>query len=119
MSRVEERVEQYVRSLFFEAYAEAARILEKLKELREKGAYSEGRYMALHGLLAAVQRGDRDSLFLRAKQDMTLQELEEVKKELEAKASSLVIDEFDKGFFEQWVAVIELIASLKREAEGK
>jgi len=119
LSRIDERVEQYVRSLFHEAYGEAARILDKLRELKDKGAYSEGRYRALHGLLTAAQRGDRYSLFLRAKNEMSLEELEEVKKELEARTSSPVIDEFDKGFFEQWVAVIELLIRLKREAQGR
>jgi len=105
-----------VRSLFFEAYSEAARILEKLKELKGKGEYSEGRYMALHGLLAAVQRGDRDALLLRAK-ELSLGELEEVKAELEARVSSPVIDDFDRGFFEQWIEVIELLINLRREAK--
>lgn len=118
MSRVDERVEQYVRSLFYEAYGEAARILDKLSELKDKGAYSEGRYRALHGLLVAAQRGDKYSLFLRAKNEMSLEELEEVKRELEARASSPVADEFDKGFFEQWAAIIELLARLKQEARG-
>ncbi|MCX8204335.1 MAG: hypothetical protein N3H31_01595 [Candidatus Nezhaarchaeota archaeon] len=115
---MEEKIEQYVKSLFFEAYAEAARILESLRPLREKGEYSEGRYMALHGLLAAAQREDRDALFLKVKAEMKPQEIEEVKRLLKARLSSPVIDEFDKGFLEQWIYVIELVASLK-QARGE
>ncbi|MEM4699686.1 MAG: hypothetical protein QXT74_01890 [Candidatus Nezhaarchaeales archaeon] len=116
-SKVEEKIEQYVRSLFFEAYAEAARILESLKPLKERGEYSEGRYMALHGLLAAAQRGDRDALFNKVKGEVALEELEEVKEVLRARLSSPVIDDFDRGFFEQWIRIIELVSSL-RQARG-
>lgn len=117
-SRLEERIEQYVRSLFFEAYAEAARILEGLKQLKERGEYSEGRYMALYGLLVAAQRGERDALFLKAKEVMTPKELEEVKEVLRERLSSPVIDDFDRGFFEQWIRVIEIVASLKQGRGG-
>jgi len=103
-----------VRSLFFEAYPEAARLLDKLKELKEKGEYSEGRYLALQGLLAAVQRGDRGALFLKAKEEMTVEELEGVRRGIEARLSSPVIDDFDRGFFEQWIEVIKLLIDLKR-----
>lgn len=117
-SKVEEKIEQYVRSLFFEAYAEASRILEGLKPLKERGEYSEGRYVALYGLLAAAQRGDRDALFNKVRGEMTLKELEEVKEELRARLSSPVIDDFDRGFFEQWIHIVELVSNLK-QARGE
>jgi len=70
--------------------------------------------MALKGLLVAVQRGDREALFLKAKEEMTVEELEGVRRGIEARLSSPVIDDFDRGFFEQWVEVIKLLMDLKR-----
>lgn len=113
MSWIEEEVELYIKSLFFDAKAEAARILEKLKELKGKGDYSEGRFMALQGLLAAVHEGDREALFIKAKESMNLEEMREVREIIATKAESQLIDDFDRGFSEQWITILDLLIKLK------
>jgi len=64
-----------------------------------------------------VQRGDRDTLFLRAKDQMSIDEVRQVREEIAAKARSPIIDDFDRGFFEQWVDILDQLAKLKEEKE--
>ncbi len=120
MSWIEDKVKQYVRSLYFEAYGEASRILDKLKELKGKGEYSEGRFYALQGLLVAAQRGDKEALFLKVRDQMEVNEIRKVREELSARIKSPVVDDFDRGFFEQWLEVLDQLIELKeKEPRGR
>ena len=105
-------VRRYVRSVYYEAYGEASRLLERLKELRGGDEYSEGRYYALQGLLVAAQRGDREALFLKLK-GQGVEEVKAVREELSTRLKSPVIDDFDRGFFEQWLEIVDVVLEIK------
>ncbi|MEM2211863.1 MAG: hypothetical protein QXK12_05595 [Candidatus Nezhaarchaeales archaeon] len=114
-NKIDEEANLLVRYLYFKSPTEAARTLERLKVLKGKGEYSAGRFHALQGIYNAAQRNDRDSLFLKICSQYSVDEVLRIKNELARGLRSPVIDSFDRGFFEQWLQIIDQVVKLRSE----
>lgn len=117
--RIDEEANLLIRYLYFKSPTEATKTLERLKELKSKGEYSAGRFHALQGVYNAAQKDDKDSLFLKICDQYSVDEVLRVKNELAKRLKSPVIDSFDRGFFEQWLQIIDQVIKLREEMPRK
>ncbi|RLG91951.1 MAG: hypothetical protein DRO36_02915 [Candidatus Hecatellales archaeon] len=84
-------------------FAEAERVLEKIREKASKSGWDKGYIFALEGMLLAYKNKDDDYLFINRLQP-DKQYLKKIKKDFEEKARNLLTNsDFDRGFFSAWV----------------
>ncbi|RLI28869.1 hypothetical protein DRO53_05275 [Candidatus Bathyarchaeota archaeon] len=105
-------VEKFYRSTFNRNFAEAERLLGRIRRRLPKGEWGVGFSTALEGIMTAYKTKDDKYVFvnrLPKEKGEALRLAEEFKGKVERQVSS----EFDKGYFSAWEFLVRLIASGK------
>lgn len=104
-------------------FAEAERILERLKLKTRKNESNRGYLQALHGIFLASKSNNDQYLFLSNINLKDKSELEKYRREFLKHTRDSLHAEYDRGFFSAWAKymhiLIKLIASEERPVQGK
>lgn len=96
-------------------FAEAERILERVKQKMHVSDRNRGYFQALYGMLLTQKNSDRYS-FLSAADLTNNRQLKKYRKEFLSHVESRLHDEYDRGFFEAWADYIRILPKLQAPA---
>jgi len=103
------------RYTYFENYTAAERLLNEIKsKIRRRGLWGEGCFSAAKGLIVAGKEKNRVSLFWKVK-NANLRELSRIKKSLIKDLTRENVDEFEEGFLEAWITIIDAFSNVLRQ----
>ncbi|RLI26832.1 MAG: hypothetical protein DRO52_01915 [Candidatus Hecatellales archaeon] len=108
-------VEKFYRSTLNRNFAEAERLLAKIRSRLPRSDWGEGYLKALEGFLTTYKvKDDKYAFAARLPEDRG--ELLKVAQEFRARIESQVSSEFDRGFFSAWEYLVRMLAEgrLKR-----
>ncbi|MHC1586339.1 MAG: hypothetical protein ACXQTV_02190 [Candidatus Hecatellaceae archaeon] len=110
-------VEKFYHSTFNRNFAEAERLLERIRKRLPKSDWGRGFAAALEGVIVAYKAKDDRYVFvnrLPRERKEALRVAEEFKSRVEREVTS----EFDKGFFTAWEFLARMVASGKLKLSG-
>lgn len=118
VSRAKRRVLKHVSTLarysYFGNYSAAERLLSEVREdFKKRGVWGQGCYMTVKGMIASGREELSISYFLRAKQS-DLSSLEEMYGSLTKDLARENIDDFERGFLEAWLTILETFIEIKK-----
>jgi len=97
-------------------FAEAERVLERLKLKAQKNERDRGYFQALHGILLASKSNNDQYLFLSKVNLKDRSELEKHRRACMKHARDSLHAEYDRGFFSAWAEYTRILIKL---AEGE
>ena len=105
-------VEKFYRLAFNRNFAEAERLLGRIKNRLPKGDWGKGFLAALEGVLAACRTRDDKYVFVN-KLPNDKKQLLKAAKDFRLRKESQVSSDFDKGFFTAWEYLAKIMAEGK------
>jgi hypothetical protein len=93
-------------------FAEAERILERIKQKMHVSDRNRGYFQALYGMLLTQKNSDRYA-FLPAADLTKKKDLKKYRKEFLSHVDSRLHDEYDRGFFEAWADYMRILPRLQ------
>lgn len=118
VSRAKRKVLKYVSTLarysYFGNYSAAERLLNEVKgEFKKRGVWGQGCYMAVKGMITSGRENLLVAYFVRARQADS-SSLKEMHDSLLRDLARENIDEFEKGFIEAWLTILETFIEIKK-----
>lgn len=118
VSRAKRKVLKHVSTLarysYFGNYSAAERLLNEVKDDFEKrGVWGQGCFMAVKGMIASGRENLPIAYFVRVKQS-DLSSLKEMHSSLIKDLARENIDDFERGFLEAWLTIIETFMDVKK-----
>ncbi|MCS7365319.1 MAG: hypothetical protein NDF54_07785 [archaeon GB-1867-035] len=118
VSRAKRKVLRHVSTLarysYFENYSAAERLLNEVREdFKKRGVWGQGCFMAVKGMIASGRENLSISFFLRAKQSDP-SSLKEMHESLMKDLARENIDDFERGFLEAWLTILETFIEIKK-----
>ena len=105
-------VEKFFKLALNRSFAEAERILEKLKTDLGRNGWGQGYLAALTGILTAARSKDDKYVFMN-RIPTEKSRLQEVAEEFKRRVESPVSSEFDRGFFSAWFFLVKSLMNGK------
>jgi len=105
-------VERFYRSTFNRNFAEAERLLGRIRARLPKSDWGKGYITALEGVLATYKAKDDKYVFI-SKLPNDREQLLKAAEEFRLRKESQVSSEFDKGFFSAWEYLAKMLAEGK------
>jgi|GEM_PF-167156 len=100
-------------------FAEAERILERLKEKIQKTRWNKGYFRALQGILLAQKSNNDRYAFLSNMHPTTEEELKNHRREFLRHAKDRFHADYDRGFFSAWADYMRVLSKMDlKEAEA-
>jgi len=100
-------------------FAEAERILERLKERIQKTRWNKGYFRALQGILLAQKSNNDRYAFLSNMHPTTEEELKNYRREFLRHAKDRLHADYDRGFFSAWADYMRVLSKMDlKEAEN-
>jgi len=99
-------------------FAEAERVLAKIREKTSKAAWGRGYIAALDGVMSAY-KGKNDRYAYINRIDLNKENLARIEAELQDKARDLIYSEFDRGFFSAWSDLIRFLDKSELQNIGR
>ncbi len=93
-------------------FAEAERVLERIKQKITMSERNKGYYQALYGMLLAQRNGDDRYAFLTSMDMSAKKELSESRREFLRQSQHLLNADYDRGFFEAWADYMRILAKI-------
>ncbi len=93
-------------------FAEAERILERVKEKMHTSNRNRGYFQALYGMLLTMKNNDRYS-FLSTADFTDKKNLKDYRKEFLSHMESRLHDEYDRGYFEAWSDYMKILPKIE------
>ena len=104
-------------------FAEAERVLERLRLKTRKNERNRGYLQALYGIFSASKSNNDQYLFLSNVNLKDKNELEKYRREFLKHTRDSLHAEYDRGFFSAWVkylhTLVKLVESEERSVQGK
>jgi len=100
-------------------FAEAERMLERLREKVEKTEWNEGYLQALNGMLLAKKTNNDRSVFLSNANFENKKELQKYREEFLEHAKNRLHADYDRGFFSAWAEYTRLLSKMKPKEQLK
>jgi len=104
-------------------FAEAERVLERLRLKTRKNERNKGYLQALYGIISASKSNNDQYLFLSNVNLKDKNELEKYRREFLKHTRDSLHAEYDRGFFSAWVkylhTLVKLVESEERSVQGK
>jgi len=107
-------VEKFLKLALNRSFAEAERILERLKVSLGRNEWGRGYLAALTGILTATRSKDDKYVFMN-RIPREKEKLQEVAEEFKRRVESPVSSDFDRGFFSAWFFLVKSIINGKIE----
>ena len=95
-------------------FAEAERILERVKHKMHINERNRGYFQALEGMLLAKKSNDDRYVFLSVVEQTDKDHLKNYRKEFLSHAGSRVHADYDRGFFEAWADYMRVLQKLQK-----
>ena len=111
-------VTRFVQLVTGRQFAEAARVLERLKERMERTEWNRGYFRALYGILLASRYGDDQCVFLLRINLNNKEELQNHRREFLRHARNRLHADYDRGFFSAWADYMRILSKMEL-GEGK
>jgi len=96
-------------------FAEAERILERIKQKMHVSDRNRGYFQALYGMLLTMKNTDRYA-FLSAVDLNDKKQLKKYRKEFLSHMESRLHDEYDRGYFEAWADYMRILPRIEATA---
>jgi len=96
-------------------FAEAERILERVKQKMHVSERNRGYFQALYGMLQTQKNTDRHA-FLPSLDVTNKKQLKKYRKEFLNHVESRLHDEYDRGFFEAWADYMKILPKIEAPA---
>jgi hypothetical protein len=96
-------------------FAEAERILERVKQKMHTSDRNRGYFQALYGMLLTMKNNDRYS-FLSTTDLSDKKHLKNYRKEFLSHMESRLHDEYDRGYFEAWSDYMKILPKIEAPA---
>ena len=96
-------------------FAEAERILERIKQKIHMSDRNRGYFQALYGMLLTMKNSDRYS-FLSTVDFTNKKQLKNYRKEFLDHMESRLHDEYDRGYFEAWSDYMKILPRIEAPA---
>ena len=93
-------------------FAEAERILERVKQKMHVSDRNRGYFQALYGMLLTMKNNDRYS-FLSTIDFTNRKNLKNYRKEFLSHMESRLHDEYDRGYFEAWSDYVKILPRIE------
>lgn len=99
-------------------FAEAERILERLKEKMRNSEWNKGYYQALSGMVLMLREKDDTYAFLSIAKLNNLKELKSYRRAFLREVGNYMHADYDRGFFSAWTDYVRVLLKL-RETERR
>jgi len=100
-------------------FAEAERVLERLKERIQKTRWNKGYFRALQGILLAQKSNNDRYAFLSNMHPTTKEELKNYRHDFIRQAKNSLHADYDRGFFSAWADYMRVLSKMDlKEAEN-
>jgi len=96
-------------------FAEAERILERVKQKMHVSDRNRGYFQALYGMLLTMKNSDRYS-FLSTMDFTNKKQLKSYRREFLGHMESRLHDEYDRGYFEAWSDYMKILPRMEASA---
>jgi len=96
-------------------FAEAERVLERIKQKMHVSDRNRGYFQALYGMLLTMKNSDRHS-FLSTMDFTNKKQLKNYRKEFLDHTESRLHDEYDRGYFEAWSDYMKILPKIEAPA---
>jgi len=93
-------------------FAEAERILERLRERIQKTRWNKGYFRALQGILLAQKSNNDRYAFLSNMSPTTEEQLKNYRREFTKHAKNRLHADYDRGFFSAWADYMRLLSKI-------
>lgn len=93
-------------------FAEAERVLERLKKKIQRTEWNRGYFRALYGILLARKSNDDQYVFLSRLDFNNKDELQNYRREFLKHARNRIHADYDRGFFSAWADYMRLLIKL-------
>jgi len=100
-------------------FAEAERMLERLKQKIQKTEWNSGYFQALHGIFLAKKSNNDRYAFLSNTDFNNPDELKNYRREFLKHTRSKLHADYDRGFFSAWANYMRILAKLEKSTEAK
>jgi ATP/maltotriose-dependent transcriptional regulator MalT len=97
-------------------FAEAERVLERIKQKITMSERNRGYYQALYGMLLAQRSNDDRYAFLTNLSTSTKKELHESRREFLRQSEHRLHADYDRGFFSAWADYMRLLSKMEAAA---
>jgi len=97
-------------------FAEAERVLERIKQKITLSERNRGYYQALYGMLLTQRNGDDRYAFLTSLSTSTKKELHESRREFLRQSEHRLNADYDRGFFSAWADYMRLLSKMETAA---
>jgi len=97
-------------------FAEAERVLERIKQKITLSERNRGYYQALYGMLLTQRNGDDRYAFLTNLSMSTKKELHESRREFLRQSEHRLNADYDRGFFSAWADYMRLLSKMETAA---
>jgi len=102
------------RYCYFENYSAAEKYLNEVKdEIRRRGAWGEGCFAAVRGMIIAGREASPITYYYRVR-NADLESLAKMRESLVKDLARENIDEFESGFLQAWLTIIDTIIKVKK-----
>jgi len=98
-------------------FAEAERILQRLRQKIQTTEWNRGYFQALYGMLLAQKNNDDRYVFLSNANVTDKKELQSHRREFLKQARSRIHADYDRGYFTAWASYLQALAKLQFGAE--
>lgn len=113
--KILKHVSTLARYCFFDNYAAAEKLFtESFKDFDIDDDWGAGVILAIKGMINAGREGDPSSFYWRCK-NASLGDLKNFKNELEKDLSRDNINNFEYGFINAWIAIIDEFINISKE----
>jgi len=100
-------------------FAEAERILERLKQRIQKTEWNSGYFQALHGIFLAKKSNNDQYAFLSNNDFNNTDELKNYRREFLKHTRNKLHADYDRGFFSAWANYMRVLTKLEKPTEAK
>jgi len=100
-------------------FAEAERMLERLRQRVEKTEWNDGYLQALNGILLAKKTNNDRSVFLSNVDFGNKKELQKYRQEFLEHAENRLHADYDRGFFSAWAEYTRVLSKMKPKEQLK
>lgn len=100
-------------------FAEAERILERLKQRVQKTEWNRGYFQALHGIFLAKKSNDDRYAFLSNNNFDSTDKLKNYRREFLKHSRNKLHADYDRGFFSAWTNYMRILMKIEEHTETK
>jgi hypothetical protein len=99
-------------------FAEAERILERIKLKIQETEWNKGYFQALNGILLAQKSNDDQYAFLPSIDFNNENELKKHRREFMKQATNKIHADYDRGFFSAWADYMHISTKMRKNPEA-